>query len=230
MNLAPKYAPMPLGRRRAPFDHPEWLFELKYDGFRALLSTGSQRPEFISGNANSLARFANLALFIDRELDADAVLDGEIVCFDREGRPRFYELMFRRGEPAFVVFDVLALDGQDLRERPLIDRKKILRRLIPPRSPFVLYADFIEARGCDFFQLVCARDLEEIVAKWKVGPYRPDAPLSSWIKVKNPEYSQARNRAELFERRPTRTAEHEIREQTEEGVGAKQERRPTRKR
>ena len=60
--------PMELGRRREPFDHPEWIFELKYDGFRALLSIGVENPAFISRKANSLARFSNLALFIDREL------------------------------------------------------------------------------------------------------------------------------------------------------------------
>jgi bifunctional non-homologous end joining protein LigD len=119
---------------------------------------------------------------------------------EREGRPRFYDLMFRRGEPAFITFDVLALEGRDLRECPLLDRKKILRRLIPRRSPFVLYADFIETRGRDFFGLVCARDLEGIVAKWKAAPYPPKLMPSSWIKIKNPEYSQARDRAELFER------------------------------
>jgi bifunctional non-homologous end joining protein LigD len=156
-------------RGREPFDHPEWLFELKYDGFRALLSLGAQRPEFISRNANTFARFANLAPFIYRELDARAILDGEIVCFDREGRPRFYDLMFRRGEPAFVAFDVLALEGKDLRDRTLVDRKKILRRLIPRRSPFVLFADHIDARGRDFYRLVCQRDLEGIVAKWKTA-------------------------------------------------------------
>jgi ATP-dependent DNA ligase len=59
------------------------------------------------------------------------------------------------------------------------ERKQILRRLIPRRSPFVLYADHIEARGCDFFQLVCARDLEGIVAKWKAAPYRPEIAPSS---------------------------------------------------
>jgi ATP-dependent DNA ligase len=64
----------------------------------------------------------------------------------------------------------------------------------------VLYADFIEARGRDFYRLVCARDLEGIVAKWKGATYRPDVAPSSWIKIKNPEYSQARDRAELFER------------------------------
>jgi bifunctional non-homologous end joining protein LigD len=81
-------------------------------------------------------------------------------------------------------------------------RKKVLRRLIPRRSPFLLYADHIDGRGCDFFRLVCARDLEGIVAKWKAAPYRSDAPLSSWIKIKNPDYSQARDRAELFQRSP----------------------------
>jgi bifunctional non-homologous end joining protein LigD len=179
---------------------PDWLFELKYDGFRALLTIGGQRPQFISRNANPLARFGELAIFIDRELDARAVLDGEIACFDREGRPRFDDLMFGRGDAAFVAFDVLSLEDRDLRERPLVERKKILRRLVPRRSSFVLFAGHIEARGCDFYRLVCARDLEGIVAKWKSAPYRPDVAPSSWIKVKNPEYSRARDRAELFRR------------------------------
>jgi ATP-dependent DNA ligase len=97
--------------------------------------------------------------------------------------------MFGRDEPAFFAFDVLALEGRDLRELALIERKKILRRLIPRRSSFVLFADFIEARGCHFYRLVCARDLEGIVAKWKAAPHRPDVAPSSWIKIKNPGYS-----------------------------------------
>jgi ATP-dependent DNA ligase len=64
----------------------------------------------------------------------------------------------------------------------------------------VLFADYIEARGRDLYRAVCARDLEGIVAKWKAAPYRPELAPSSWIKIKNPEYSQARDRAELFER------------------------------
>ena len=63
-----------------------------------MLSIGGNRPEFVSRKANAFARFSNLALFIDRELDADAVLDGEVVCFDAEGKPRFYDLMFGRGD------------------------------------------------------------------------------------------------------------------------------------
>jgi bifunctional non-homologous end joining protein LigD len=195
-----RYMPMPLERRRDPFDHPDWIFELKYDGFRALLSIGSQLPEFISRNKNTLARFANLARFVERELDACTVLDGEVVCFDSEVRPRLYELMLGRGDPAFVVFDVLAPEGLDLRHLAPIERKNLLRRLIPRRSSFVLFADFIDARGRDYYRLLCGRDLEGIVAQWKAAPYRPDVTASSWIKIKNPEYSQARDRAELFHR------------------------------
>ena len=97
------------------------------------------------------------------------------------------------------MFDVLAFDGRDVRALPLLDRKRILRRLIPRRSSLVLFADWVDRRGCDFFGAVRARDLEGIVAKWKPAPYRPDA-LSSWVKIKNPEYSQARDRHELFAR------------------------------
>ncbi|MET0153809.1 MAG: hypothetical protein ABW298_14525 [Candidatus Binatia bacterium] len=87
----------------------------------------------ISRKANAFARFSNLALFIEPELDGHAVLVGELACFDAEGRLRFSELMFGRGDPAFVVLD----DGRDLRELGLIEPKQVLRRLIPKRSSFV---------------------------------------------------------------------------------------------
>jgi ATP-dependent DNA ligase len=70
----------------------------------------------------------------------------------------------------------------------------------PRRSSFVLFADFIEARGCDFYRLVCVRDLEGIVAKWKAALTVSTSRRPSWIKIKNPEYSQARDGAELYHR------------------------------
>jgi len=81
---------MPLGRRREPFDHPDWLFELKYDGFRALLSIGSRRPEFISRNANTLARFGNLALFIDRELALSPCSTERLLSSTTRAAPSFW--------------------------------------------------------------------------------------------------------------------------------------------
>jgi bifunctional non-homologous end joining protein LigD len=74
----------PLRRRREPFDHPEWIFELKYDGFRALFSIGGERPAFVSRKANAFAQFSNLASFIDRELHAPRYSMGKIASFDAE--------------------------------------------------------------------------------------------------------------------------------------------------
>src|SRR5262249_9223637 len=93
---------------------------------------------------------------------------------------------------------LLWLAGEDLRDLPLVERKRRLRRIIPRRSAFVLYLDHVDG-GRDLFAEVCRRDLEGIVAKWKRGAYRA-APLSSWVKIKNPTYSQAEGRHELFER------------------------------
>jgi ATP-dependent DNA ligase len=72
---------------------------------------------------------------------------------------------------------------------PLIERKRILRRLVPPQPSRLLYVDHIDGRGVDLFREVCRQDLEGIVAKRRDGVYDPDAP--TWIKIKNPEYSQA---------------------------------------
>jgi len=101
------------------------------------------------------------------ELNCEAVLDAEIVCLDAEGRPQFYELLRRRGHPILYVFDVLWFDGTDLRERPLVERKRLLRSIVPVESSCLLFADHIERNGTDFFRLACDRDLEGVVAKWR---------------------------------------------------------------
>jgi bifunctional non-homologous end joining protein LigD len=91
------------------------------------------------------------------------------------------------------------LDGRDLRDLPLVQRKKALRRVVPRRADRLRYLDGVVGRGVDLFQLVCERDLEGIVAKRLDGIYDPAA--TTWLKMKNLNYSQARDRHELFERR-----------------------------
>jgi len=93
---------MPLQKRRSPFDHAEWTFELKYDVFRALARVDHGRTELISRNENTFASFTEPQQSIGASLPNDfAVLDGEIGCLDRKGRPRFNDLSFRRGDPCF---------------------------------------------------------------------------------------------------------------------------------
>jgi ATP-dependent DNA ligase len=103
----------------------------------------------------------------------------------------------RRGQPAFYAFDILYLDGVDLRQQPLLERKKILRKLIERSGvPDVICAGYIEDRGVDLFREVSRRNLEGVVAKRKTGTY---ATVSGWLKIKNPSYTQSEKRQELFE-------------------------------
>ena len=118
-----------------------------------------------------------------------------------QGRSRFYDLMFSRGEPHFYAFDLLWLEGVDLRDLPLVERKKKLRKLIPRTPSRLLYLDHINGKGVDLFKLCSERDLEGVVAKPKQSPYRRLDEKPLWIKVKNPRYTQAEGRRELFERR-----------------------------
>ena len=110
--------------RKEPFDDPAWLFELKYDGFRGIADT--IRGRMLSKNKNRLRRFERL---LDR-LPVGCVFDGEIVAFDEAGRPMFKDLMFGRREPTYVAFDVLFVDGKDVRAAPLKERKALLDRIV----------------------------------------------------------------------------------------------------
>src|SRR5438128_3389670 len=96
-----QFQPMPLQRRSLPFDHPEWIFELKYDGFRALAIIQNGRTELISRNGNSFKSFEALRKELKSPYQGKTVLDGEIVCLDKRGKPQFRDLLFHRGEPCF---------------------------------------------------------------------------------------------------------------------------------
>ena len=117
------FQPMPLSRKPAPFDHPEWVFELKYDGFRSLAVIQNGRTELISRNGHPFNSFTELRKALTAPGDGKTVLDGEIVCLDKRGRPQFNDLLFHRGEPCFFAFDLLMSDGRDLRTERLTDRK-----------------------------------------------------------------------------------------------------------
>ena len=128
-----------------------------------------------------------------------AILDGEVVCLDEHGVSQFNELFSRKGKPVFYAFDLLFLNGHDLRNSPLIERKQRLHQLIE-KSLFtrIIYAQHIEGQGKAFFKEICARDLEGIVAKRKFGIYKSNG--TGWLKIKNPKYSQAVGRHDLFKR------------------------------
>jgi bifunctional non-homologous end joining protein LigD len=103
-----------------------------------------------------------------------AILDGEVVCLDEDGRSDFKKPLFRREWPFFFAFDLFELDGRDLRQLPLIERRIRLKRIMPKVESRVRYVGHIEGKGSEFFRLACEHDLEGVVGKWKFGTYRAD--------------------------------------------------------
>jgi bifunctional non-homologous end joining protein LigD len=182
---------------REPFDHPDFLFELKHDGFRALAHIWEGKCELVSCRRNTYKSFQELRDNLAKLKVKNAVIDGELVCLDSEGRSIFNELLFRRGCPTFYAFDLLYLNDRDLRQLPLIERKEKLRAVIEKSAlPDVLCGKFVEGRGVDLFRAVCEHNLEGVVAKRKSGTY---ATVSGWLKIKNPNYTQSERRHELFD-------------------------------
>jgi ATP-dependent DNA ligase len=107
---------MRLLRTPEPFDHPEFVFEPKLDGFRALVHVTGHQCELVSRNGHQFKSWPQLGEEIAHAVKAySAVLDGEICCLQSDGRPNFHSLMFRRVWPWFYAFDVLSVNGQDLR-------------------------------------------------------------------------------------------------------------------
>jgi bifunctional non-homologous end joining protein LigD len=202
MSMLPRMSPMRLARVPEPFDHNDWIFEIKFDGFRALAYVEGGTCRLVSRRNHVYRKFQPLCDSIARSLKCDnAVIDGEIVSLGEDGRSQFYELLFRRGEAYFYAFDLLWLNGEDFRDLPLIQRKRRLRKLTPRGPSRILYLDHLERRGSKFFEKACELDLEGIVAKPRDSRYIVQPRRSSWVKIKNPTYSQAEGREELFEPR-----------------------------
>ena len=183
--LPPKLEPMRLARSPQPFDHPDWLYEIKFDGFRALAYVEAGKCRLVSRRRHEYKSFHELCASIANHLHGhETVLDGEIVCLDQYGRSQFKELMFRRRQPFFYAFDLLFLNGEDLRSLPLLRRKARLRKLIGRRKSRLLYLDHLESNGSGLYAKACEFDLEGIVAKWKDGRYVADDRRSRGSKSK----------------------------------------------
>lgn len=195
----PRIQPLTLGRRVSAFSDPAWLYELKWDGFRSLAYVERGRSELWSRNDHKFAQFTPLCVSLASLTATDAILDGEIVCLDQHGKADFNALLFHRGEAYFYAFDLLWLNGHDLRRRPLVERKHILRETLQGCDPYVRYVEHFDAQdGPPFFALCCQHDLEGVVAKRRDSTYLEADHKTAWLKIKNRAYSQTKGRGELM--------------------------------
>ena len=145
-----------------------------------------------------MSRFNGLGEKIAASLDVDdAILDGEVVAVDQTGRPQFYDLLRNARVPAYVAFDLMWLNNADLRPLPLIERRRRLQDILPKGPAIISEALSVTGTGHKLFELMCANDLEGMVAKRLKDAYRP---YTRWLKIKNPNYSQNEGRRELVDR------------------------------
>jgi bifunctional non-homologous end joining protein LigD len=178
----------------AAFDHAGWLFELKWDGYRAIAEVEKGRVRLYSRNQRSFEkRFAPIVESL-QHLGHDAVLDGEVVALDVRGKPNFHLLQeypsARKASLVYEVFDLLHLDGHDLRNRPLIRRQELLALLVAD-LPDIRCNKPISEHGRAFFDAVSANRLEGIIAKEAGSKYREGVRSKSWLKIKTRQRQKA---------------------------------------
>ncbi|HEX6898643.1 MAG TPA: DNA ligase D [Thermoanaerobaculia bacterium] len=184
--------------RGGVFSRPGWLFELKYDGFRTLAAGGAGEARLFYKSGHDATRiFPELVQAVAALPFQGLILDGETVILDHDGRPNFQKLQ-RRGlrtrasdtaaaaaaSPATLfVFDLLAFEDFDLRPLPLTERKKILRRVVPPDAGWIRLTDEIPERGADLYAAVSEMGLEGVVGKRADSPYRAGY-STDWLKFR----------------------------------------------
>jgi bifunctional non-homologous end joining protein LigD len=176
---------------KEPPSGDEWLHELKFDGYRMLCHLDHGNVGFWSRNGKDwTSKFPNLVAAMRAIAAETAIIDGEVVIFDRDGRSNFQKLQHAIGSGGaagfcFQAFDLIYQDGLDLTRVTLEDRKRLLRTLfnsIPVSSP-LRYSDHIEGNGALFFQRACQTGVEGIVSKLRTSHY-DSARSRTWFKVK----------------------------------------------
>jgi bifunctional non-homologous end joining protein LigD len=179
--------PMFASVAREPFDHPDWIYEVKWDGYRAVAEIRDDTVSLYSRNGVSFnKRFAPVAEAL-RRYGSDAVLDGEIVVVDEQGRPDFQLLQHYQGAGSghllYYVFDLLYFRGHDLTGLPLVRRKELLKRTLPT-IPGVRLSDHFVNDGIAFYKVATEKGLEGIIAKHSQSTYEAGSRTRQWLKMK----------------------------------------------
>ncbi len=187
-----------------PFDSNEWLFEIKWDGYRAIAEIQKDSAMLYSRNdLNFNSQFPEIIESL-KKMQITAVLDGEIVVLDKQGRSKFQLLQqyskYKKGILVYYVFDILYFEGYELLELPLITRKKILSRILSAISENtknnngerstessiknIKFSDHIEKEGIAFFNEAVKNGLEGVMAKKSDSTYVPGSRTNKWLKIK----------------------------------------------
>jgi bifunctional non-homologous end joining protein LigD len=183
---------------KAPPSGPSWLHEIKHDGFRILARKGSAGVRLITRAGNDFSsRFPFIAMAVGKLPVGSCLIDGEAIVCDENGLAVF-DLIRSHGSKASAVlcaFDLLELDGKDLRRDPIEDRKRLLAKLLRGSHLSIVLNEHFEEDGAAVYQAACQLGCEGIVSKRLGSPYRSGR-SSLWVKVKNPKAPAVNREAE----------------------------------
>src|SRR5262249_29662200 len=171
------------------FTHPDWLFEIKWDGFRVEAVVSNGKTRIWTRNLKDAETYFPRLLSPPSWIDArEAIVDGEVVALDDAGRPDFPLLQTKLGDPhatglVYMAFDLLYLDGRSLLQVPLEDRKRLLRSVLK-EHPRVRFASHVEGEGVAFHKAAETQGLEGVIGKLRRSRYEPGRRSNAWLKIK----------------------------------------------
>ena len=185
--MAQAIQPMLATPVKEPFDDPDWIFEVKWDGYRAVAEIRDGSVSLYSRNGISFNKKFFPITEALRKCGFDAVLDGEIVVVDDQGRPDFQMLQHYQdsgsGHLLYYVFDLLHFRGHDLTALPLLRRKEFLEKILP-FTPRIRFSDHVWKEGVLFYNVAKEKGLEGIIAKHSQSVYEAGRRSREWLKVK----------------------------------------------
>jgi bifunctional non-homologous end joining protein LigD len=177
-----------------PFDDKNWLFEIKWDGYRAIAEKNKNTVLLYSRNGISFLSTYPVVVNQLLKIKEDVVIDGEIVVINDKGNPDFQLLQHyaeNQDHPIqYYIFDLLKLNGHDTTGLSLIERKELLQKIIP-QNEVIKYSDHILEKGNPFFKVSKEKDLEGIIAKKINSKYYPGKRTSDWLKIKHHKTQEA---------------------------------------
>ncbi len=179
--------PMLASVSKKTFDNPQWVYEIKWDGYRVIAHILDHQAQLYSRNGISFnSKFSIIAGELAK-VSQNVILDGEVVLVDNQGIPHFQLLQHYNertlGELRYYVFDMLYLNGHSMLELPLIDRKSLIPEVIQ-NLHHVYYCDHIPEKGTQFFNEAAEKGLEGVIAKKSDSKYFPGTRSDNWLKIK----------------------------------------------
>jgi len=191
--LPKRLQPMLATLTDAPFDDKDWIFEDKYDGFRMVAKIEAGKVTLYSRNGLIVSRnYIEVAQALEG-VKGDAVIDGELVALDENGVSHFQLLqnaLRKKAKLQYCAFDLMFMDGEDLRALPLLERKKRLKAILP-RHKLIAFSRHRKALGTKFFEEAERKGLEGIMAKRADSQYLSGARTDNWLKIKTSKRQEA---------------------------------------